>query len=74
MIDITIAVPVIIALVEAFKYAGLSSKLAPIVSVILGVAGFYFFGVDDLQVRLFEGLISGLTASGLYSGTKTLTK
>lgn len=70
LMDLTIAVPVILALVEGFKGIGLKSRYAFLVSVALGVLGFYFLGDGDTASRIFEGVVSGLSASGLYSGVK----
>ncbi len=74
MIDLTIAVPIIFALVQVFKKAGLSSRYAPLVSMILGLSLFYLFGVGEILPKLFSGLIAGLSASGLYSSAKTVLK
>lgn len=74
MIDFTIAVPIILALVSALKSTGLNPKHAPIVSIFLGVAFFTLLGTDTFKVDIFEGLIAGLSASGLYSGVKTTFK
>lgn len=75
MLDITIAVPVIVALVSILKTAGLDSRYAPLVSVLIGTVAFYFFGESvDIKTNLFVGLVSGLSASGLYSGAKTTLK
>ena len=68
MIDLTIAIPVIVALVSAFKVAGLDSKFAPILAVLLGLAGFALIGEGSMAANLFEGVVAGLSASGLYSG------
>ena len=70
MVDFTIAVPVIIGLVEAIKRIGLSSNYAGIVSVLIGVVGFYFLADGEVGARVFEGIVSGLSAAGLYSTTK----
>lgn len=74
MMDFTIMVPVIVALVSGVKQAGMDSRFAPILSIALGLAGFYLLGTGELGPRLFEGLIAGLSASGLYSGVKTTIK
>ena len=75
MMDITLAVPVIVALVSAAKMAGLKSRFAPLLSIGLGIVLFYFLGDNvDAGTRLFTGLIAGLSASGLYSGTKATIK
>jgi len=74
MIDLTIAVPLIVALVEVLKKTGLSNKLAPLTAVLLGITGFYLFSTDDIVIRMFEGLVAGLTASGAYSSAKSILK
>lgn len=73
--DITLAIPVIVALVSAAKMAGLRSKFAPILSLVVGMGLFYFFG-DNAEAgeRLFIGILAGLSASGLYSGAKATVK
>lgn len=73
--DITLAIPVIVALVSAAKMAGLKSKFAPLLSLALGMVMFYFLG-DNAEPgeRLFIGILAGLSASGLYSGAKATVK
>jgi hypothetical protein len=70
MITIAIAVPVIIALVSAIKGVGLDSKYAPIVSILLGISFMAGGGEGTIFMKIFEGIIAGLSASGLYSGAK----
>lgn len=74
MMDITIGVPVVLAIVEMMKIAGLKSKWAPLTSVALGLLLFFFFGPAYLNENLFMGLLTGLSASGLYSGAKATVK
>lgn len=74
MIDLLIGVPILVAIVEMCKIAGLRSKYAPLLSVGLGVGLFALFGVGETLPVLFEGLVAGLTASGLYSGAKSVVK
>lgn len=74
MFDLTIAVPIIIALVSVLKTAGLPTHLAPLVSLILGIITFYFIGDDTVAINVFNGIIAGLSASGLYSGAKASLK
>jgi len=71
MVDITIMVPVILALVSGVKQAGMDSKWAPLLSIALGMVAFFFLADGEVGPRLFEGLVAGLSASGLYSGVKT---
>lgn len=63
-----LTIPAVIALVEAFKYGGMSTKFAPLAAIIAGVC----FGV--IIGDWVAGFVLGLAASGLYSGTKELLK
>lgn len=73
--DLTIAIPVIVALVEVAKRTGLTSRFAPILSVGLGLVLLGVWGGETVSLNLLEGLIAGLSASGAYSGVKaTMTK
>ena len=70
-----IIVPTIIGLVGVAKFTGLPSRFAPILSLILGVAIHVALLVGDgVPLAVFYGLISGLTAAGLYSGVKSTIK
>jgi len=76
MVEFSIVVAVIVGLVEAVKRAtNLDTRFAPIVSVVLGLLIVGLFGVEGVTSNLLDGIIAGLTASGLYSGTRaTLIK
>lgn len=65
-----ILVPVVIGIIEVVKLAGLPSRFAPLLSLVLGVLGATYLVGGDLAVTVLQGLIVGLSASGLYSGTK----
>lgn len=62
-------VPVVIGLTSLAKMY-MPSKYAPIVSLALGVAGAFLFPASTIAVTILSGVVVGLTASGLYSGTK----
>lgn len=69
-------IAVIIGLVELLKMLKLPHKLLPVASLAFGLVGgiFYLFP-GDLKAGILMGIIMGLSASGLYSGTKnTLEK
>lgn len=70
MLDLTIAVPVILGVVQAFKGIGLPSKWASIVAIALGMLFFYFWGDLTTGENLFVGLVAGLSAAGLYSSVR----
>ena len=67
--SILLTVPAIVALTNLAKRTGLPSKLAPLVSVLVGVAvacgDAYSTGSGYLDA-VARGVILGLTASGLY--------
>lgn len=66
-------VPLILALVELFKRTGLPDKWSPVLSVVLGLlAGVFVLDTGDLYEGIVVGLALGLSATGLYSGTKNV--
>lgn len=67
-------IPATMGLVDVAKRAGLPSKYAPILSLGVGIALGIATSLDNLQKGIITGIAIGLSASGLYSGTKALTK
>lgn len=67
--SVLLTVPAIVALTNLAKRTGLPSKLAPLVSVLAGVAvacgDAYSTGSGYLDA-VARGIVLGLTASGLY--------
>lgn len=67
--SILLTVPAIVALTNLAKRTGLPSRLAPLVSVLAGVAvacgDAYSTGTGYLDA-VARGIVLGLTASGLY--------
>ena len=62
-------VAIIVALCEAIKRAGVSTRYIPLIAIVLGIAGaLYFWGAG--WVTAGAGIISALIAQGLYSGFK----
>ena len=75
-INYGVLVAVVIGLVEAAKRIGVPEKFAPLVSLILGL-GLSFLGFvanPDLVSTIVGGIIIGLSAVGLYSGTKNIVE
>lgn len=69
---VTLAV-IVVALLQVAKITGLPARLAPLTAIILGVAAGWVTaatGNTDLATGLIGGLLAGLAAVGLYSGTK----
>jgi len=64
-------IPVIVALVEVFKKVGLPVRFAPLASLLLGiVSGFVYLAPDDPPKAVLYGIVAGLSAVGLFSGTR----
>jgi L-cystine uptake protein TcyP (sodium:dicarboxylate symporter family) len=67
----TVIIPIIIAIVEMIKGLGLPKKFSAVAAVIIGsLLGVFFVEPQCIRTGLFKGIVYGLTASGLYSGTK----
>lgn len=64
-------IPVVTGLVEVVKGAGLPSRFAALAAIVLGI-GLSFLVADGLPAIIIGGIVVGLSASGLYSGTKAI--
>ncbi|AQR77421.1 transposase [Paenibacillus larvae] len=75
-IEITDAllVAVIVGFVEISKRMGLPVRLAPVLSVILGIIAGVVYFPGDVKTSVMFGIISGLTSCGLYSAGKSAVK
>lgn len=70
-----ILTPMVIGLVQVIKQFIPLKKLAPVVSLVLGILLYWVAQQDALMSEIIiGGIIVGLTASGLYSGGKELMK
>ena len=68
-------IPIVTMLVDVLKRAGLPTKYAPLVSIILGVIfAIVFQNNGDIKGSIITGLVIGTSASGLYSGGKEAYK
>ena len=64
---------IVTGLVQVAKTAGLQDRWAPLASVLLGLAlGLFYVAAAAVTwpVGVLGGIVAGLTASGLYSGTR----
>lgn len=64
-------IPITVGLVEVVKRGGLPVRYAPVVAVVFGVAGSFSIGGAITEVIL-GGIVVGLSAAGLYSGTSAV--
>lgn len=68
-----ILIPVVLGITEGIKRAGVPSKYSVLVSLLIGLLLSWFASSEtDAIIRVVEGLILGLSASGLYSGSKAV--
>ena len=69
----TLIIPLVLGLTEVFKLAGVPTKYVPALAILLGIAGVVAVsGVD--ATNILQGIVYGLSASGLWSGVKTVLK
>lgn len=68
-------VPVIIALIELVKRAGVPKRALPLIAVVLGVvSGFVYIAPGQADEAVLVGVVMGLSAVGLYSGAKNISE
>ncbi|PAV27833.1 hypothetical protein CIL05_19995 [Virgibacillus profundi] len=68
-------IPLIVGLVEVLKRSGLPKRLLPIAALLFGVAaGIFYVFPNDLKSGIIAGIVMGLSASGLYSGSKNIVE
>ena len=64
------AVALIMGIAELLKKVGFNAKFIPVVNVVLGLVAGIALNPGDIMAGIFTGLAVGLSAGGLYSGTK----
>lgn len=69
--ELLMLIPLTVGLVEVVKSLGIPDRFAPLASIFLGI-GLSFFVMPSLPTVILGGIVIGLTASGLYSGTRAL--
>jgi len=74
VIEAATIIAVVIGLTEVIKRAGAPIKYVPVISIILGTALAFLVGGQEIRELIFSGIVYGLSASGLYSGAKTMVK
>lgn len=67
-------VGIIVAMVEVVKRVGLPDRFAPLVALVLGILLGIIYIPGDIAQGVIVGMAMGLTAVGLYSGTKNVVK
>ncbi|WP_410985622.1 holin [Bacillus cereus] len=74
MIEISIMIAVVVGLSQIAKTIGLQTKYIPLLNLTLGIVLGVLFLPQDLKMNVFQGIIIGLSASGLFDHTKIMKK
>ncbi|MED1269602.1 holin [Bacillus mycoides] len=74
MIEITAMIGVVVGLSQIAKATGLQTKYIPIFNLTLGITLGALFLSQDIKMNIFQGMIIGLSASGLFDHTKIIKK
>ncbi len=66
-------VPVIVGGIEVLKHMGLPKRFCPLAAVLVGtLIGAVYLSEGDLKKGILKGIYMGLTAVGMYSGTRNV--
>ncbi|EOP01998.1 holin [Bacillus wiedmannii] len=74
MIEITAMIGVVVGLSQIAKTNGLQTKYIPILNLTLGIMLGVLFLSQDIKMNILQGMIIGLSASGLFDHTKIMKK
>lgn len=66
-----VLIPVLIGILEAIKRTGFNSKFILVLSIILGIMFGVVFSGLSIKEGIITGIYIGLSAVGLYSGSKS---
>ncbi|PGC82996.1 holin [Bacillus toyonensis] len=74
MVNLVVMIGIVVGLSQIGKTIGLQTKYVPSLNVTLGIVlGVLFLG-GDIKTNVFQGIIIGLSASGLFDYTKIMKK
>ncbi|KMN68853.1 holin [Bacillus cereus] len=74
MIEITAMIGVVVGISQIVKTTGLQTKYIPVFNLTLGITLGVLFLSQDTKMNIFQGIIIGLSASGLFDHTKIMKK
>ncbi|MES5847924.1 MULTISPECIES: holin [unclassified Bacillus cereus group] len=74
MVSIAVIIGVVVGLSQIVKIIGLQTKYVPLLNLTLGIVLGVLFLDGDIKTNVFEGIIIGLSASGLFDHTKIMKK
>ncbi|KMQ12791.1 holin [Bacillus mycoides] len=74
MVSLAVMIGIVVGLSQITKTIGLQTKYVPLLNLTLGIVlGVLFLG-GDIKTNVFQGIIIGLSASGLFDHTKIIKK
>jgi hypothetical protein len=68
-LELSSLIVIILALCEALKRFGLSTRYIPLIAIALGISGAFYFGGASWLTTV-AGVLTALISSGLYSSFK----
>ena len=74
MIEITAMIGVVVGISQIAKTTGLQTKYIPVFNLTLGITLGVLFLSQDTKMNIFQGIIIGLSASGLFDHTKIMKR
>ncbi|MED4841534.1 holin [Weizmannia sp. CD-2023] len=75
MFSVAVIVAVIVGIGQLAKGLNMPTKFIPLLSLVLGiVAGIFLVDATSIQEHIFNGIMIGLSAAGLFDQTKIVTK
>ncbi|AXO98657.1 holin [Bacillus thuringiensis serovar mexicanensis] len=74
MVSLAVMIGIVVGLSQIVKKIGLQTKYVPLLNLTLGIVLGVLFLDRDIKTNVFQGIIIGLSASGLFDHTKIMKK
>ena len=74
MVSVAVIIGVVVGLSQIVKTIGLQTKYVPLLNLTLGIVLGVLFLDGDIKKNVFQGIIIGLSARGLFDHTKIMKK
>ena len=74
MVSLAVMIGIVVGLSQIVKTIGLQTKYIPLLNLTLGIVLGVLFLEGDIKTNVFQGIIIGLSASGLFDHTKIMKK